>query len=208
MSKSHAVCAGGVGDYGSLLGGMSACPASGDATRPRPHQSVPRPCRNEAIRLPARQHLSSIDDGPVAGPITSRPILYILSDRCSSYPSYPVQCAANTGSFSHHSTLQFSPETSLLLCPSSENHRHRPYQAACACSGSSSSSSSSDRRPTRSHGLVCGPDRFLDRRGEYTSQTNCHQRAVRARRLLTSPGAPGAPRERGQASYKVHREAR
>lgn len=183
-----------------------ACPASGDATRPRPTQSVPRPSRNEAIRLPARPHLS-IDDGPVAG-LINRPFLYIVSGCYSSYPYYPVQCAANTGSFSHHSTLRLSTETSLLLCPSNENHRHPSYQAACARSGSSSSSSS-DRIPARSNGLACGPDRYLDRRGEYTSQANCHpRRAVRARRLLTHPGAPGTPAERGQASYKVHCEAR
>lgn len=194
-----AVCAGGRG--GLRFSPWRDHPASGDATRPRPTQSVPRPSRSEAIRL-RRAHTCPIDDGPVVG-LINRPILYILSGRCSFYPPYPVQCAANTCSFSHHSTLRFSPETSLLLCPSNEHHRHRSYQAACACSGSSSS----DRGPIRSNGLACGLDRYLDRRGGYTNTTNCHTGAVRAFRLLTHPGAPGAPGERGEASYEVHRKA-
>lgn len=189
-----------MGDYGSLLGGIIQLAVTPLGQGP-PSQFLDRVAMRQSDCR--RAHTCPIDDGPVAG-LINRPILYILSGLRSFCPLYPVQCAANTGSFSHHSTLRFSPETSLLLCPSNENHRHRSHQAVCACSGSSSS----DRGPIRSNGLACGLDRYLDRRGEYTNTTNCHTGAVRTFRLLTHQGAPGAPGERGEASYKVHREAR
>lgn len=73
-----------VGDYGSLLGGIIhqlAVTPPGQG----PTQSVPRPSRSEAIRLPARPHLS-LDDGPVAG-LINRPIfVHIIRPLLFSVP--------------------------------------------------------------------------------------------------------------------------
>lgn len=88
-----------MGDYGSLLGGIIhqlAVTPLGQG----PTQSVPRPSRSEAIRLPARPHLS-IDDGPVAGLINRpifvhiiRPLLFLPS---TTLPNVrPIQVASAT----------------------------------------------------------------------------------------------------------------